>query len=306
MKSLNMVFWNIKNMVIRNTNFKKIYLLAGVIMAANMFVGNEMKATDTTLTTNIQEKREPEEENNTDKIFLYTDDIEQEDNDEKAPGAQPKSNILDKLLSHENAFNLFGGLVSSGFNNYLKWWDYNPGMYCKPVWLGWRSKRFLYGVLQFEVNFNVVRGILWLIPGVFGLMQYIKKKEHSIIFKSTAGLIAIKTLNKGEKININNKANIGIFYFIIFLFQGFGSIPLTLHFSNFSISISLDSMIWGVIGFFLDKKDEEEKGGEERKNNGPNNGGNAENNEGDNKNENEENIENNNLDDSRQRITTTF
>ena len=266
MKSLNMVFGNIKNMVIRNTNFKKIYLLAGVIMAANMFVGNEMKASDTTLTTNIQEKREPEEENNTDKIFLYTDDIEQEDNDEKAPGAQPKSNILDKLLSHENAFNLFGGLVSSGFNNYLKWWDYNPGMYCKPVWLGWRSKRFLYGVLQFEVNFNVVRGILWLIPGAYNFINFIKLLHIKV--KDSYGYIKCLHVSFLVASNLFREDHMQTTAIIVFfLLQGFVSAPLTFHLSkfNFSISISLDSIIWWGIGMFLEQKIK--KGKKERKKN---------------------------------------
>ena len=242
---------------------RKNFLLSVIVLAFNIFIVNDISASEREKEFKIIDYPDIMHEDKTDE---YVEKIMEDENEK----ASPLENVLTYTLTYKNYIDLIGGLVSSGFNNYLKWWDYNPGMYCKPVWLGWRSKRFLNGMLQSELNLNVVRGILWLIPGVFGLMQYIKKKEHSIIFKSTAGLIAIKTLNKGEKININNKANIGIFYFIIFLFQGFGSIPLTLHFSNFSISISLDSMIWGVIGFFLDKKDEEEKGGEENEEEQPN------------------------------------
>ena len=121
-------------------------------------------------------------------------------------------------------------------------------------------------MLQFEVNLNVVRGILWLIPGSYNFIKGIrcdKDQDMENYFKPLyVSNLASCCFEDGP---IQIIALIGVF-----LIQGFASIPLTLHFSNFSISISLDSMIWGVIGLFLDKKDEEEKGGEERKNNGPN------------------------------------
>ena len=40
---------------------------------------------------------------------------------------------------------------------------------------------------------------------------------------------------------------------------------MTFHISNFSISISLDSILWGITGFFLDKKFVKDKNNEEKK-----------------------------------------
>ena len=224
-----------------NTLFRKGYLLAGVTMAANMFIINEMKATDTTLTTNIKKTREPEEENNTDRIFLYTDDIDQEDKDGKAPETQPKQNIMDKVLSKvlywENPINLIGGAVFSVANNYFKWCDYNPGKYWQFGCLGWRSKKFLNGVLQFEVNFvNLGRGAFWLIATLFGSYEYLKQKKDPKELTSTAAVIMNYTWTYDTMGHI-------LFYLLSSL-QGFVSTPLAIHISNFSIAISLDSILW--------------------------------------------------------------
>ena len=136
-----------------NTLFGKVYLLAGVMMAANMFVVNEVRATDETHEKKKlnEEERKKKKENNNNKKNFFTHD-------------SSKDTTI-KILFRENYVNLIGTLALSGFNNYLKWWDYNPGTYCKFVWFGWRSKRFLNDILQFEVNLNVIRGVLWLIPG---------------------------------------------------------------------------------------------------------------------------------------------
>ena len=254
------------NLVNMNTLFRKVYFLAGVVMAANMFIVNEVRASN----PQVGIKSDTTELNSpytNPKLKLINENEKGKIN----TGAQekpdvPGTNILDRLLSHENIINLIGEAVFSGFNNYLKWWDYNPGWYGQFVWFGWRSKRFLNDMLQFEVNLNVVRGILWLIPGSYNFIKGIrcdKDQDMENYFKPLyVSNLASCCFEDGP---IQIIALIGVF-----LIQGFASIPLTLHFSNFSISISLDSMIWGVIGLFLDKKDEEEKGGEERKNNGPN------------------------------------
>ena len=56
-----------------NTLFGKVYLLAGVMMAANMFVVNEVRATDEThekKKLNEEERKKKKENNNNKKNFL--------------------------------------------------------------------------------------------------------------------------------------------------------------------------------------------------------------------------------------------
>ncbi len=234
------------NMANMNTLIRKGYLLAWVIMAANMFAVNEMKAMDPpSINPNDMNNDMNNNMNNTQKI-------EYQDFSDK-PAPQPKNffgSLLFGFLSCEGRINFFGGLFFSVANNYLKWWDYNPGGYwnLRIGCLGLRSKRFLNGMLQFEGNLNLIRGTLWLIPGIFELIQYLRGEKEPR--KSTAGLIMLKILEKVK----GNEPKFGFFYSIFFLVQGFVSIPLTLHFSKFSISISLDSIIWGLTGMILAKK----------------------------------------------------
>ena len=135
-------------------------------------------------------------------------------------------------------------LFASGLNNYFKCWKYAAGKFRQPGYFGYRTKKFLNGILQFEVSLIVGKGIPWLIPGIFGLIDYIKLEEYTIIFNSTAGLIMLKT------VNMDNKTSFGVFYSIIFLLQGFVYMPLTFHIFNFSISISLDSIIWELVAIW--------------------------------------------------------
>ena len=244
------------NMANMNTLFKKGYLLAGVMMAANMFVVNEVKASETGDLSG-QGGEIATEEQFQNKENLTTEKAEEKKENlnikEDKKGDQKKQGPLDKLLSLENYFNLFGTLALSGINNYFKWWDYNAGGYCtlRIGCLGWRTKKF-FDIVQLDFNLNLGRGALWLIPGIFGLMQFIKmrEKEYPIILNSTAGLIILKILKKVKK--EDNIASSAVFYSIIFLIQAFVSAPLTFHISNFSISISLDSILWAVIGKFLE------------------------------------------------------
>ena len=214
------------NMAKVNTLFKKGYLLAGVIIAANIFVGNEMMAMETN----------PQEEEN--EKYMKNENHEQQKENKEDSGIPIKDASLLKrglnfVLKYENTFNFFGGLFFSVANNYLKLWDYNPGGYwnLRIGCLGLRSKRLLNGMLQFGGNLNLGRGAFWLIPGVFELMRYVKGQNKPR--KSTACLIMLKILGKVR----NNEPKFGFFYSIFFLVQGFVSIPLTLHFSKFSISI---------------------------------------------------------------------
>ena len=135
------------NMAKLSTLIRKGYLLAGVMMAANMFVVNEMKAMK-------------DENNNIDNEKIIIPGKKDKDKD-----ALSLEGVLNFVLSWENTINLIGGAVFSGANNYLKWCDYNPGSYWQLGCLGWRSGRHIKDIFQIGINLNLGRGILWLIPG---------------------------------------------------------------------------------------------------------------------------------------------
>jgi len=197
-----------------NTLIRKVYLLAGVMMAANMFIANEMKAS----------AKEGNEENN----------IEYINDKEKIEGERSGVHGFLGRLSKEKAVILFGGLIFSVANNYFKWWSYDSGTYCEFGCVGWRSKRLLNDIFQFDINLNIGRGISWSILGYF--IHYVVPKR--------------------------NKKREAVFHPLIVI-QGFVSVPLAIHMSNFSISISLDSIIWMIRDYILRKdvgKDNEIKG----------------------------------------------
>ena len=141
------------NMANINTLFRKGYLLAGVVMAANMFVVNEVKASenkdennpDTLQVDSSQQLLEQQKlmQNPTEGTAKIEENKENDDNNiiEKS---NKKQSSLDILLSLENYFNFFGTLALSSANSYFKWWDYNAGSYCKLRigCLGWRTKKF--------------------------------------------------------------------------------------------------------------------------------------------------------------------
>ena len=233
------------NMVLKNTLFKKGYLLAGVMIAANMFIGNEVKAMN-------------QEEGDDFKIK----DLNQDSSINTGKKTSPLG--LKFVLTYENYINFIGGLVFSGFNNYFKWWDYNPGWYGQFGCFGWRSGRFIKDIFQFEVNFiNLGRGAFWTILGAYNVIKGFTNNIKYYQPLHVSYLVAV-LINKKHMSRI---ALIGVF-----LIQGFISLPLTLHFFNFSISVSLDSIIWGIMGIFLGKilearikKEEKGKEGEELK-----------------------------------------
>ena len=237
------------NMAKMNTLFRKWYLLAGVIIAANMFVVNEVKAMN------------KEELTNNDPTQQEHEDGKQEKSDSSWKRYVKSS--LGFLSSYENPINFIGGSLSSVANNYLKLWDYNPGWYCnlRIGCLGLRSKRFLNGMLQFEINLNLIRGALWLIPGSYIFMYEFtkdgKKEDHDDKYIEN---LHFSFLVHEKVYNSSRNEFLGVSALIVFfLLQGFVSMPLTLHFSKFSISISLDSILWGVAGFFLAEKEEQPK-----------------------------------------------
>ena len=244
------------NMANMNTLFRKVYLLAGVIMAANMFAVNEVKAMnspedkkDGLMATegkeqNFGEEGKEKKKNNNNKKNFFTQD------------GTKKTTI--KILFLENYVNFFGTLALSGFNNYLKWWDYNQGTYCKFVWFGWRSKKLLNDMFQFDINLNLVRGILWLLPGY--LFFFVQRGYSNIYIRTTACSFTISLLfflvrnNKTERLEVTNQSLMKVIAFLLSILQGFISAPLTFHISNFSISISLDAILWELVAIWARKK----------------------------------------------------
>ena len=220
-----------------NTLFKKGYLLAVVVIVANMFIGNEVRA------MHKDEKTRLAQENQ------QLGKIENSDSSWK----RYVKSFFGFLSSYENPINFIGGPLFSAANNYLKLWNYNPGGYwnLRIGCLGLRSKRFLNGMLQLEVNFNLGRGAFWLFPGGYNFIKAYTKREEGrsedylepLYISFLVGNNSIKNKNRGIKALI-----------VVFLLQGFVSMPLTLHFSKFSISISLDSLIWGITGMILELK----------------------------------------------------
>ena len=223
-----------------NMLLKKGFLLAGVMMAANIFVVNEMKA------MNKDKSEENTSDNNNNKILSFS-----------------KMKIRDKtnpILFCENYVNFFGTLFFSVFNNHFKWYDYDARIYWELGCLGWRFKRLLNGVLQFEVNLNVGRGILWLIPGsLFSVALEVgswnkKNVARPLNIILPFFLTKFKNMNKEKETNLSRMK---VIVFLLFVLQGFVSMPLTFHFSNFSISISLDSTIWELVFIWAKKKRDE-------------------------------------------------
>ena len=231
------------NMTNMNTLFRKGYLLAGVVMAANMLVVNEMRAmdgNDSSINLNQQNQQEQIHTENTNN---------NKEKEAENKNASSLEKFLNFVLSCENTINLVGGVLFSGANNYFKWWDYNPGRYFKLRigCLGWRSKK-LFDIVQVDINLNVGRGISWLIPGTYNFIKACKANndDEEKYTKPLYFSYLVGDLFDGE-----SYASLAAFI-AVFLIQGFVSVPLAIHISNFSIAISLDSMLWAGIGKFLD------------------------------------------------------
>ena len=202
-----------------STLIRKGYLLAGVMMAANMFVVNEVRAMEEN-----QEKKDMLETNNPEiKNEQNINKNENEGSDEsgsKAKGSATQAETLATLLEKKVFINFLGTFAVSCLNNYFNLWDYKSGKYLdwKFGFFGWRTKRFLNDYLQFEVNLNVYRGLGW---GILNIVDYEKKAKSQ------------------------NKISKG--HLIFSIVTGFISMPLTLHIFNFSIAISIDSIVYGVV-----------------------------------------------------------
>ena len=264
-----------------STLFRKGYLLAGVIMAANMFVVNEMKAMKEE-NNNIVKKEEEinieKKEEEINKLKQKIEDLKKQKqnikySDEKIKEMEQQleemnkrresgvQNILDKVLSWENTINLIGGAAFSVANNYFKWWDYNPGKYRKLGCFGWRSGR-LINIFQIDINLNLGRGILWLIPGTYNFIKASTAEEEGMdeLYLQPLHFSYLVADSVSSKFFNDSILPFRIALIFFFLLQGFVSAPLAIHISNFSISISLDSMLWAGIGKFLDKTEEKKEG----------------------------------------------
>ena len=238
------------NMANMNTLFKKGYLLAGVMMAANMFVVNEVKASGMGNTGTYQEgqgmgEQFQKKENLINDTFNKTDDFNNKD--KGTEDHKKKQGPLDKLLSCENYLNLFGTLALSGANNYFKWWDYNAGGYLnlRIGCLGWRTKKF-FDIVQLDFNLNLWRGIGWLIPHIISRRSLTKAEKTNLEDKEES--------QEGTENISGSNASLWVSFLFKDILRGFVSAPLTFHISNFSISISLDSILWEFVkGRFFDE-----------------------------------------------------
>ena len=106
-------------------------------------------------------------------------------------------------------------------------------------------------MLQFEGNFNLGRGFLWLLLGAYNFIKgfTITEQQERMLYFTPLYVSTLVACRVGNHEFLAKTAHI-----VFFLVQGFVSMPLTLHFAKFSISIYLDSLIWGITGMILEKK----------------------------------------------------
>ena len=163
-----------------NTLFKKGYLLAGIMMAANMFVGNEMKAMKKNKTNENPLEDINKNNNNNNMPAPPTDtnsDVNIQDNkilQEKDKTTEQKIRIKNAfpigpckyigfLLQWENTINLVGGALFTFANGLYNFYENKPSFYFDGFFAGWNSNPFARGYLQFCPNINLGRGIFWLV-----------------------------------------------------------------------------------------------------------------------------------------------
>ena len=227
MESVNMfarsiVFGNIRNMSSIKMLIRKGYLLAGVVMAANMLVVNEVRAM--------------EENNNSLKEPLLT----------KNKYKLEKNKVSTFLINNENHINFIGTLVLSLANNHFGWWNYDQEIYWKYGCFGLRLVSLVNALFQFEVNLNLIRCIFWMITGAYHFLPVLNKE----IVNNEKNIEDFYTANAVWTYKGRNNNMMGSLFLTFFL-QGFISIPLTVNISNLNISISLDAIICELIGKIL-------------------------------------------------------
>ena len=108
-------------------------------------------------------------------------------------------------------------------------------------------------MLQFEGNFNLGRGFLWLLLGAYNFIKgfTITEQQERMLYFTPLYVSTLVACRVGNHEFLAKTAHI-----VFFLVQGFVSLPLTLHLPkiNLSISIYLDSLIWGITGMILERK----------------------------------------------------
>lgn len=241
------------NMVIR-----KGYLLAEVVMAANMLVVNEMKAMKEETNENNEEK------NQNNKQFDEVGDGEKINIDFYFA----KCEYIGFLTMWKNTINLVGEALFTFANGLYNFYDNKPSFYFDYYFAGWNSNPFAKGYLQFCPNINFGRGIFWLVMGyltTYLLNSYCEEIRNGTTNKNarhnvTAYFITFKDYTPwaiGSKLcNIMQMEgnNLYFIYHFIRLLQNFVSIPLIINFtSKFTISIAFDSIIWIVMSHFTKK-----------------------------------------------------
>lgn len=267
-----------------NTLFKKGFLLAGVIMAANMFIGNEMMAMDKEkkdeiLLGKVNNNMAVPPTNTNPDINIQNNKILQE----KDKTTEQKIRIKDFfyigpckyigfLLQWENTINLVGGALFTFANGLYNFYENKPGFYFDHYSAGWNSNPFFAkGYLQFCPNINLGRGIFWLIMhyamnsfiGAYSLTIKEKLKEKNIMDEEETNIFMCKYVlylfNEytpfviGNKLaGKANKKNLVFICFSLRLLQNFVSVPLIIHLtSEFTISIAFDAIMWMVVTHFV-------------------------------------------------------
>ena len=261
------------NMANVNMLIEKCYLLAGMVIAANMFIMNEVKAMDE---KNIQEE--------------YIKKIKEKDAAEYNKAKEKLEKIycgpckyIGYLLQWKNTINTVGGALFTSANGLYNFYENKQGSYFDMVFAGWNSKPFAKGYLQFCPNSNSGRAIFWaimwlvqdcllsshndkptneLLKAMDESQEEKNKTARNLIrsyrlrfYEYTPNIIRNKILIKLKWHNNNKHPFLGKFLFLfIKLFQDMVSLPLIINFtSRFSISIALDSIIWMVVTYFIAK-----------------------------------------------------
>ena len=265
------------NMVLKNTLFKKVYFLAGVVMAANMFIVNEMRAmeennmtapptTDTNPELNIQNKEIlQEKDKNTEQK------IEIENSFYIGP-----CKYIGFMLQWGNTINLIGGAIFTFANGLYNFYENKPSFYFDWLFAGWNSNPFAKGYLQFCPNINLGRGIFWLV--IYYAQTKIMRTFRTIIKENlvykevnenfasffadhylsylfgeyTPFFIANKLVKNMKGSNEKKYKNYEFIRILLRLLQNFVSVPLIIHLtSKFTISIAFDSIMWMVVTHFV-------------------------------------------------------
>ena len=262
------------NMVKVNTLFRKGYLLAGVLMAANMFVVNEVKASEDP----SEKKKEEEKDTDSQKDNTEEDNVQTEQKIEIENSFYiGPCKYIGFLLQWENTINLVGGALFTLANGLYNFYENKPSFYFDGLFAGWNSNPFARGYLQFCPNINLGRGILWLVtyyaqtllmPLYCGniikalrtrgvedktIKNFVGRYFFYLFNEYTPIAIGLKLKGKMKCDNSEKKYKIFSFFQILLrLLQNFVSLPLIIHLtSEFTISIAFDAIMWMVVTHFI-------------------------------------------------------